>query len=135
MGGAYQRVTYLEGIFREECFLEAGPLTRCRKIWQITREFESMLHGRIVPKAGCEIVDCAKCQWQAKMRNWHTKKIFGWPNERKYCKPKYSWIANTNSDGTPIFFLFHACPVKEFNLTVNHVQITNRHLFMKQHVL
>ena len=45
-------------------------------------------------------------KWQAKMGNWHTKKYkkFGLPNESENGKLKYSWIAKTNSDGTPIFF-------------------------------
>ena len=38
------------------------------------------------------------------------QKTFGWPNERENCKPKYSWIAKSNPDGTPIFvsYFMHA---------------------------
>ena len=48
------------------------------------------------------------------MANWHAKKMFGWPNERENGKPKYSWIAKTNSDGTQKFFLFHTLPFISF---------------------
>ena len=34
------------------------------------------------------------------------QKIFGWPKERDSCESKHSWIAKTNSDGTPNF-----CPI------------------------
>ena len=44
------------------------------------------------------------------------QKMFGWPKERENCKPKYSWIAKTSSDGTPVFFLYHAFP---FTCTLN----------------
>ena len=37
----------------------------------------------------------------------HAKNIW-MAKQRENCKLKYSWLAKTNSDGTSIFFLFHA---------------------------
>ena len=56
----------------------------------------------------CEISACQVPNGRPKMGTG-TPKIFGWSNERENCKPKYSWIAKTNSDGTPNFFPI-SCP-------------------------
>ena len=50
---------------------------------------------------------------QAKIGNWHAKNYLdGQMKGKKFWKPKYSWIAKTNSDGTPNFFPI-SCPALE----------------------
>ena len=46
----------------------------------------------------------AKCEMAGPKVVLARQKIFGWPNEIENYKTKYSWIAKTNSDGTPKFF-------------------------------
>ena len=70
----------------------------------------------------------AKCQMAGQNGELAHQKKFGWPYERENSKPKYSWVAKTNPDGTPRYFPT-LCPESlTFNLAGLSQQLINMYV-------